>query len=205
VATMRQIDMWGPRDRRLFLCRHQKLPLGGVGARPFRIRSNRRNPEHAFQLQCLQALLKTSSWHGITSQLLTPGATASTKSLICGALRKTPHFKGDYGTPISIPAPLQRLLPLRCPRFSHARLVPRMATEYQSHFARISIQASRLVQYDGTGKTERESPTRRSFPGRSHSLDDHNPVQWSLRTPTHPAQVFWDCGSQFRHAPGSRR
>jgi hypothetical protein len=186
--VMLQVGYVGTEGRRLLsLLDINQLPLGGVGSRPYpnfgvidEIQSIGTSNYNS-----LQVSLKTTSWHGITSQ----ASYAWSHSLdevtqYVGALpQDSTNFKGEYGNSdydvrhhfnayflYDVPGSS------RGPSWlSHGWQLNTNLT-FRTGFP-FTIHASSNT--DGTGENgTRGVQAGNPFQGVSHALVDHNPVQW---------------------------
>jgi hypothetical protein len=159
----------------------------------------------------LQVLLKTSSWHGITSQLSYAwGHSLDEVTQYVGALpQDSTNFKGDYGnSDYDIRHHMSAFLLYDVPGSSHG-------PKWLSHGWQVNTNLSFRTGFpftihatsdtSGTGEnTTRGVQTGDPFQGVSHTLSNHNPVQWiNPNAYTNPANgSFGSVGRNSVYAPG---
>ncbi len=212
--VMLQVGYVGTEGRRLLsLIDINQLPLGGVGSRPYpnfgvidEIQSIGTS-----NFNSLQALLKTTSWHGITSQL----SYAWSHSLdevtqYVGALpQDSTNFKGDYGnSDYDVRHHFNVFFLYDVPGSSHGPAWVSHGWQLNTNLTfrtgfPFTIHASSNT--DGTGEnTTRGVQVGDPLQGVSHALSNHNPVQWiNPNAYANPAQgSFGTVPRNSVYAPG---
>ena len=212
--VMLQVGYVGTEGRRLLsLIDINQLPLGGVGSRPYpnfgvidEIQSIGTS-----NFNSLQALLKTTSWHGITSQL----SYAWSHSLdevtqYVGALpQDSTNFKGDYGnSDYDVRHHFNVFFLYDVPGSSHGPAWVSRGWQLNTNLTfrtgfPFTIHASSNT--DGTGEnTTRGVQVGDPLQGVSHALSNHNPVQWiNPNAYANPAQgSFGTVPRNSVYAPG---
>jgi carboxypeptidase family protein len=212
--VMLQVGYVGTQGRRLLsLIDINQLPLGGVGPRPYpnfgvidEIQSIGTS-----NFNSLQALLKTTSWHGITSQLSYAwGHSLDEVTQYVGALpQDSTNFKGDYGnSDYDVRHHFNAFFLYDVPGssrgpgwVSHGWQLNTNLT-FRTGFP-FTIHASSNT--DGTGENgTRGVQVGDPFQGVSHALSNHNPVQWiNPNAYANPAQgSFGTVARNSVYAPG---
>jgi hypothetical protein len=183
-----QVGYVGTEGRRLLsLIDINQLPLGGVGSRPYpnfgvidEIQSIGTS-----NFNSLQASLKTTSWHGITSQLSYAwGHSLDEVTQYVGALpQDSTNFKGDYGnSDYDVRHHFNAYFLYDVPGSSHGPAWVSHGWQLNTNLSfrtgfPFTIHASSNT--DGTGENgTRGVQVGDPFQGVSHALSDHNPVQW---------------------------
>jgi len=212
--VMLQVGYVGTEGRRLLsLIDINQLPLGGVGSRPY---SNFGVIDEIQSIgtsnfNSLQALLKTTSWHGITSQI----SYAWSHSLdevtqYVGALpQDSTNFKGDYGnSDYDVRHHFNAFFLYDVPGSSHGPAWVSHGWQLNTNLTfrtgfPFTIHASSNT--DGTGEnTTRGVQVGDPFQGVSHARSNHNPVQWiNPNAYANPAQgSFGTVPRNSVYAPG---
>jgi hypothetical protein len=159
----------------------------------------------------LQVLLKTSSWHGITSQVAYAwGHSLDEVTQYVGALpQDSTNFKGDYGnSDYDIRHHVSAFLLYDVPGSS-------LGPKWLSHGWQVNTNFSFRTGFpftihatsdtSGTGEnTARGVQVGDPFQGVSHTLSNHNPVQWiNPNAYTNPANgSFGSVARNSVYAPG---
>jgi len=212
--VMLQVGYVGTQGRRLLsLIDINQLPLGGVGSRPYpnfgvidEIQSIGTS-----NFNSLQALLKTTSWHGITSQLSYAwGHSLDEVTQYVGALpQDSINFKGDYGnSDYDVRHHFNAYFLYDVPGSSHGPAWVSHGWQLNTNLTfrtgfPFTIHASSNT--DGTGENgTRGVQVGDPFQGVSHALSNHNPVQWiNANAYANPAQgSFGTVARNSVHAPG---
>jgi Carboxypeptidase regulatory-like domain/TonB dependent receptor len=212
--VMLQVGYVGTQGRRLLsLIDINQLPLGGVGSRPYpnfgvidEIQSIGTS-----NFNSLQAVLKTTSWHGITSQLSYAwGHSLDEVTQYVGALpQDSTNFKGDYGnSDYDVRHHFNAFFLYDVPGSSHGPAWVSQGWQLNTNLTfrtgfPFTIHASSNT--DGTGENgTRGVQVGDPFQGVSHALSNHNPVQWiNPNAYANPAQgSFGTVARNSVYAPG---
>jgi hypothetical protein len=186
--VMLQVGYVGTEGRRLLsLIDINQLPLGGVGSRPYpnfgvidEIQSIGTS-----NFNSLQTLLKTTSWHGITSQFSYVWSHSLDEvTQYVGALpQDSTNFKGDYGnSDYDVRHHFNAFFLYDVPGSSHGPVWVSHGWQLNTNLTfrtgfPFTIHASSNT--DGTGEnTTRGVQVGDPLQGVSHALSNHNPVQW---------------------------